>query len=295
MPKEKRCLNFGPYEKGQSPKDGIILSPEQLTKRLETIREYASWIRTYGTTNGLGAIPGIAKKMGMKVAAGCWLGRDKDANEIEIASLIAIGKSGQADLLVVGSETLLRKDLTPNELTAYIQRIKEMVPGVPVTTGDASGVLAANPKVIQACDLLFCNIYPYWEGHPLECAMYHLEEKYKALEAAASGKKIWVSESGWPTDGNTVSEAKPTLENACNYLHQLVAWSKINDAPVFLFEAFSEGWKESEEGPQGAHWGLFSEDGDLKPCMETVFEEIPAKQTWKDCTPGAQQRFVPPK
>lgn len=281
VPGQKICLNFGPYEKGQNP--SLALPAGQLAQRLEILRPYASWIRTYGLHGGLDTIPALARQMGMRVAAGAWLGRDLEANEDEITRLIEIGRAGQADLLVVGSETLLRHDLTPIQLTNYLQRVKQAVPGIPVTTADVTDALLDSPKILAACDLVFANIYPYWKGISIECAMDFFDKQYRALKTVAGAKEVRISESGWPSGGNSIGEAKANPENAATYLRHLLSWAEANRVQIFVFEAFDENWKAEEEGPQGAHWGLFDEAGQLKPEMRNVLATAPEPPNWKQC------------
>jgi len=98
---------------------------------MTALAPYAEWFRTFGTTNGLEYVPGIARQLKKKVAVGAWLGREDTAAEIaanqkQISSLIAIGKAGQADILIVGSEVLLRSDLTEVQLLGYIKQVKKL-------------------------------------------------------------------------------------------------------------------------------------------------------------------------
>ena len=48
-------------------------------------------------------------------------------------------------MLIVGSEVLLRSDLTESQLIGYINQVKQAVPDVPVATADVYGELIAHP------------------------------------------------------------------------------------------------------------------------------------------------------
>lgn len=285
-PAYKISVNFGPFEKYQRPHPDQMLPAGQLQRRLKILHPYADWIRTYGLGSGLDTIPALARQMGFRVAAGAWLGRDEAANEREIDRLIGIGRAGQADLLIVGSETQLRRDLSPDQLVVYLKKVKQAVPGVPVATADVSKTFIDNPAITAACDLIFANIYPYWSGKSIDCAMQYFDDQYRALKKAAAGKEIRISESGWPSGGNAISEAQATPDNAAIYLRHLLGWSAANAVQVFVFEAFDEEWKAEEEGPQGAHWGLFDEAGALKPAIRPVLYAAPEPSAWKSCRPG---------
>ncbi len=276
-------FNFSPYIGLQDPNDGVQITEEQIRQRLELLRGYTEYIRTFGARNGLQEIPRLAREKNFKVFAGAWLSKDLAANDEEIANLIAIGKAGFAEALVVGSETLLREDLTPAQLAAYIEAIKAAVPGVPVTTADSYANLIDAPAVRSACSFLFPNCYPFWENEHIDCAIYRLHLQYSSLLAVADGKEIIISETGWPSDGGSQGAADATLVNACEYFSQVQIWSKAMGLKTFVFSAFSENWKANYEGPIGAHWGIFTESGQLKDCMKDFFDGAAAFNC-KSCT-----------
>jgi hypothetical protein len=97
------------------------------------------------------------------------------------------------------------------------------------------------------------------------------------LVNASRGKPIIVSESGWPTCGETRGEAVASLENAKFYLAEFLSWAQANEVRYFYFEAFDEPWKIAAEGPQGACWGLWDQQGNLKPGINVVLRGPDAK------------------
>ena len=264
-------LNYSPYiEKGQSPEGDTVLSDSQIRATLAGIAPYTQWIRTYGCTGNLAAVGATAHELRLKVAAGAWLSADREANDKEINSLIALASRGEADLLIVGSETLLRGDLAASELLEYIQTVKESTHNLPVTTAEPAAVLLAHPEVITAVDCVFANIYPYWDGIDVAGAIGSVNRQYSQLAAQAAGKCVVVSETGWPDSGNTVQDAVPTPEAAARYLADFCSWANRNNAPYFLFEAYDEPWKGTASVPQEAHWGLLAKDGLKEQAIEAL-------------------------
>jgi exo-beta-1,3-glucanase (GH17 family) len=265
-------LNFSPYLDGQDPNMYPVVTEYQIQCRMQTIQPYTQWIRTFGFSDGLEAAAEIAQSLGLQIAAGAWIGRDLEANEIQLQNLIRAARSGWVDIAVIGSEVLLRGDVSEEKLIAYIATFKDQVPDVPVTTAEVYGILISRPALRDACDVIFANFYPYWEGVAVEQAIAHLSAQYTFLETAAGDKPVVVAETGWPTDGNSVGAAHPSPENARYYLTNFFVWAQTNAVDYFYFEAFDEKWKAKYEGPQGAHWGIWGSDGRLKPCMLPVFD-----------------------
>lgn len=276
-------LNFSPYLDRQDPNSGVPVGPEQLRARMQRIAPYTQWVRSFGSTNGLEAIGPMAHSMGLKAAIGAWLNRMPDANEHEIANLIAAATDGAVDMAIVGSETLLRGDLTPAQLISYLDRVRQALPStIPVTTADTCQQLLQAPQVVEHADAVFMNDYPYFAGVPVRCAVAALHFCYQQLTAIAGGNPVIVSESGWPSCGETRIQAVPSPENASFYFLNLVSWARANNVAFFYFEAFDETWKAAYEGTIGACWGVWSKDGKLKPGTERVFEDEMIPDNWSD-------------
>lgn len=121
---------------GQDPNQGSWVSEAQIRTRMTIIAPYTHWIRTFGCGMGLEKSGKVAHELGLQAAIGAWLSSNLVANGQEIARLITIGQAGQAEMLIVGSEVLLRGDLTESQLIAYINQVKQAVPGIPVATAD---------------------------------------------------------------------------------------------------------------------------------------------------------------
>ena len=195
---------------------------------------------------------------------GIWLDDDREHNEEELANAIEIGKAGHADILAVGNEVLLRGDLSEEELIDHINRVKQAVPGVEVGYVDAYFKFVDHPRVTEACDVVLANCYPFWEGCPAEHSLLYMKEMYRRAAHAANGKKVIISETGWPNLGTAEGGAVPSLENAIKYFINTYQWAEEEGIEIFYFSSFDETWKVDAEGDVGAYWGLWDKDGNLK-------------------------------
>jgi hypothetical protein len=100
--------------------------------------------------------------------------------------------------------------------------------------------------------------------------------------AAAGGKLVAVSETGWPSCGNTIGRAVPSLENAVLFALNFVSWARANDVPYLYFVAFDEQWKAAYEGPQGPCWGIWDVLGRPKPGMQAIFDGETISDNWSN-------------
>jgi exo-beta-1,3-glucanase (GH17 family) len=255
-------LCFSPYLQGQAP--GSQVSVVQIRERLELIRPHTRWIRTFSCTDGHEQTPAIAHELGMRTLVGAWLGTDRQINEREIMGVIEVARAGHANIVAIGNEVLLREDMPEDELLAIIERVKQALPGVQVGYVDAYYLFEKHPRITAACDVVLTNCYPFWEGRPREQAIEYMMSMVRRTVAVAGGKRVIVSETGWPDKGSPFHGAQPSVPDAMRYFIDTQLWARQHGVEVFYFSAFDEAWKVGTEGDVGAYWGLWDKDGKLK-------------------------------
>jgi len=255
-------LSFSPYVTGQGP--GTRISEDQIVDRMSIIQPYVNWVRSFSCTDGNELIPRIAHENGLKTMVGVWLEADHDKNEEELANAIEVASAGHADILAVGNEVLLRGDLSEDALIDYLNRARQAAPGVQVGYVDAYFEFVDHPRVTEACDVILANCYPFWEGCAAEYSLLYMKEMYRRAVHAANGKKVIISETGWPNVGSATGAAVPSYTNAIRYFLNTYQWAAEEDIEIFYFSSFDEDWKTDDEGDVGAYWGLWDKDGRLK-------------------------------
>ncbi|MGB0146952.1 MAG: glycosyl hydrolase family 17 protein [Flavobacteriaceae bacterium] len=253
---------FSPYEGAQKPGDPI--SEEQVRRKLALLQPYTKWIRTFSCTQGNEIIPRLAKEYGFKTLVGAWLGEDLQKNEQEISALVELAKAGYVDVAGVGNEVMYRKELEEEVLIAYIDSVKAQLPEVPVGYVDAYYEFTNRPKITQACDVILANCYPYWEGCGIDYSLLYMKQMFYQAQQAAPGKRVIITETGWPSEGEALGAAMPGYENALKYFINAQNWSQSEDIEMFYFSAFDESWKVDAEGSVGAYWGLWDQNEQLK-------------------------------
>lgn len=255
-------LCFSAYTEGQQP--GDELSYEQVRRRMEIISPFCKWVRSFSCIEGNEHIPKIAHEMGIKTMVGAWLGKDEEKNEQEIEALIELGKAGYVDIAAVGNEVLYREDLTKEQLLGYMRRVKEALPDVTMGYVDAYYEFTRHPDICDHSDVILANCYPFWEGCQQEYSLMYMKQMYQAAQYAANGKPVIITETGWPSQGQSVGASVPSEENAIKYFLNTQYWSQTENIDIFYFSSFDEGWKTGPEGDVGAYWGIWDKDEQLK-------------------------------
>ncbi len=255
-------LCFSLYEEGQEP--GDVISEKQIRRRIEIIAPYAKWVRSFSTTEGNDLIPKLAKEYGMKTLVGCWLSDDREKNEEEVQSLIKLGKQGYVDIAAVGNEVLYRNDLPLEELLQVISKVKAELSDIPVGYVDAYYEFTRHERLSSSCDVILSNCYPFWEGTNLNDSLSHMQYMFQQSMLAAKGKRVIVTETGWPSRGKSLKGADPNEINAMKYFIQSQLWSRKDKVDMFYFSSFDESWKKNAEGEVGAFWGIWDKNEKLK-------------------------------
>lgn len=242
-------FNYGATNSDGSIKDQQRYADEfKVAKQLVGTDGWAS-ARLYtsiqgGTVNTpIAAIPAAIAE-DTTILLGIWCSGGQDIVNNEIAAIkAAIEQYGDEFTsrvvgLSVGSEDLYRISPTgiaaesgygaePQDLVKYIGQARSALKGTGlenVKIGHVDTwndwVNGSNSAVVDAVDWLGFDGYPYFQStveNPIENAEALFDESYAATVAAAKGKDVWVTETGWPVSGPDYGKAEASLVNARKY------------------------------------------------------------------------------
>ena len=243
-------LYFSPYKVGQSP--GDFVSEDQIRDRLEIIQPYTFKIGFHQPE-----VNQIAQQMQFETTGIIWLNDSKKNNNASAETMIAAAQNSYMNKIMVGEEVLMRGDLPSQDLVEIIQEVKGRAPeGTAVGYSDSWHILLEYPEVVNECHVIWANIYPYWENIPAEEAVFELLSRYEQLQARYPAKKI-IIRTGWPSDDSR--------EEACQYFSEFINVATINKIEYQYFSAFDEEWR-------GLDWGIWTQTGQMKSCMEAAFQ-----------------------
>jgi glucan 1,3-beta-glucosidase len=274
------CVSYTPFRRaGQSPLvPGAFAGPAQIEADLALLARRARCVRTYSVDQGLAEVPRIARRYGLRVLLGLWIGRDRAENEREIERGLAVLRRdpGVIDAVIVGSEVLLRRELPAGELRRYLERV-DAATAVPVTYADVWEFWLRNPELASAAALVTVHLLPYWEDEPIpvERAVDHAVRVHARVRAAFPGKEILVGEVGWPSRGRRREGAVPSLVNQARFVREFVGAAATHGLRYNVIEAFDQPWKRRLEGTVGGHWGVLDADGAEKFALRGPVVEDP--------------------
>ncbi|SDJ68107.1 beta (1-6) glucans synthase [Pseudomonas indica] len=278
-----QCVSYSPFDKDQSPFDKpFVLRPERMDADLALLATRFNCVRTYSMF-GLEGIPALARKHGLKLMLGAWVNADPVETEMEIKALIEAAKANPdiVTALIVGNETLLRKEVTGARLAGLIERVKRETTQ-PVTYADVWEFWLKHPEVAPAVDFLTIHLLPYWEDDPtgIDKALGHVADIRRVFGNRFAPKDILIGETGWPSEGRQRETAVPSRVNQAKFIRGFVAMAEENGWRYNLIEAFDQPWKRASEGAVGGYWGLFDADRQDKTILAGPVSNLPHWPLW---------------
>lgn len=274
-----QCLSYAAFRlPGETPLDPTNRVTEtRLEADLRILAGYTNCVRSYSVGQGMDALPRVAKRLGMQVLQGIWIGRDRRMNEQEIALGIATARAYPETVraVIVGNEVLLRGEQPESALAEYISRVRAQI-SQPVSYADVWEFWLRHARLAEAASFVTVHILPFWEDNPVpvEHAVTHVLSIYDRVKAGFPKHQVLIGETGWPSVGRNRQGAIPSRENAARFVRTVVSAAEQRGIRYNLVEAFDQPWKRQLEGAVGGYWGIFASDGGAKfPLDGAVVEE----------------------
>ncbi|KAF2765658.1 GPI-anchored cell wall beta-1,3-endoglucanase EglC [Teratosphaeria nubilosa] len=232
-----------------------------------------------GTVNDpISAIP-AAIASGTSLLPGLWASAGQAAFDNEkIALQRAVDQYGESFIklvvgISVGSEDLYRNSPTgimnnnynggvdPHVIVDYIGQIRALIKDTPAAAlpiGHADTwtafVNASNSEVIPHLDWLGMDTYPYYQTtmeNSIDVSEKLFWDAYHATVGVSQGKPVMVTETGWPTSGDTKNKAVASIANAQRY-YASVGCSLFGKTDTWWYTLLDSGSPNPSFGVCGA-------------------------------------------
>ncbi|SET34425.1 glycoside hydrolase family 17 protein [Thalassotalea agarivorans] len=281
------AICYSGYRDGQNPREGIYPTYQQVKEDLLILQNDWCYLRLYDCGPHAQIVIDVIQQENLpfKLMLGADIGAEQSnpncpwgsvfsedelannqaANEAQIDKLIMFAND-YPDIIAavsIGNEASVdwTDHLVPVErLVYYAQKVKSQVKQ-PVTFCENYVPWCQKLQPLaDVLDFISIHTYPAWEYQTIENALAYTIENYQSVANQYPGKQIVITEAGWTTSSNgrgiDVWNASPELQSI--YYQQLLQWSKDNQITTFIFEAFDEPWKGSDDvNEPEKHWGIY--------------------------------------
>ena len=277
------CVSYAPFRQGQTPWNSTaVISPAQISEDLVQLADISKCVRIYSLENGLDKVPELAAKVGLKVILGVWIGRDRTKNAalIDDAAVLVKQYPGVITSVIIGSEVLLRGEMTAATLRETIRYARARI-NLPISYADVLEFWLRDSEIADDLDFVTVHVLPYWEDIPIraEDAARHVDDIRKQMVRTFPGKEILIGEAGWPSEGRMRDHSLASRVNQARFFSELLTLARQEGFRVNLFEAYDEPWKRQWEGTVGANWGLL--DGITRQLKYTTGAAVSNFPNWK--------------
>ncbi len=287
---------YSGFREGQRP--GVLFPAyEQVKEDLLIIQEHWQYIRLYSCDNhALTVLDVIEKeKLPIKVILGAFieaeinnpncpwggvysqekLSENQNQNLQEVQKLIQLANTYPEIIFAVsvGNEACVRwtDHLVPvDKVINYIEKVKSGVKQPVTFCENYVPWLDILEPLAEVVDFISIHTYPVWENKSIEESMEFTEQNYLSVAYKYPNKLVVITEAGWTTESNGFGIPRENVNQETQriYYKALTNWSKKNNILTFVFEAFDEPWKGSNDPDEPEkHWGLFTVDRKPKLTM----------------------------
>ncbi|KAK3346670.1 glycoside hydrolase superfamily [Lasiosphaeria hispida] len=196
-----------------------------------------------------------------------------DGLDEQVATLVqavnaSAGGWALVDTVSVGNELVNNGQATARQVVDAVAAARASLRSAgylgPVVTVDTFLAVERFPVLCDASDYCAVNVHPFFDGSTAaaQAGQFVLRKVADVREVLLdSGKKVVVTESGWPWQGNTNGLAVPGRQNQKMAVQSIVdVYGATNPGGLILFTAFDDGWKKAEPGTFYAEqfWGMYS-------------------------------------
>ncbi|WP_240615528.1 glycosyl hydrolase [Alteromonas facilis] len=297
----RRAICYSGYRQGQNPSIGIYPSYSQILEDLTLLVDEWQYLRLYDAgPHAHTVLEVIAREklpfkvlLGMDLAAevsnpNCpWdayypehiLAENRIRNDNELMRVVRLANEYCEHVLAIsiGNEASVEwtdHKVETERLVHFAVQLKGQTQApitfcenyVPWSNGELD-------DLVRNIDFISVHSYPLWESQSIEHALHFTQENYYSVADRFKDKPVVITEAGWTTNAN--GHAFPAhFANErwqADYCAQLLTWCDSKDILCFLFEAFDEAWKGSDDPAEPEkHWGIYRLNRQPKPVVREL-------------------------
>lgn len=258
-------ISYSPYQNDGSCKDASSIKSDLATVAGKGIKS----LRIYGTDcDSISNVCGAAKSLGLTINQGFYItSGGADSIDDGVQSLVSwVRNSNNNDwslftAITVGNEAVFNNFVSGSELLSKIKSVKSTLKSAgytgPITTAETSSSYSSYPDLCtdtDGVDFVSLNAHPYFDtSASADTAGDFILSQISSLQSTCNGRDVYISETGYPSAGNSNGGNVPSVSN------QKVAISKLMSAlkgKGAFFTCFNDQWKQPGPFNVEQHFGI---------------------------------------
>ncbi|WP_320018621.1 hypothetical protein [Labilibaculum manganireducens] len=298
-----KAICYSGFREGQSPDTGIFPTYEQIKEDLLILQGQWKYLRLYDCDEQTDLVLKVIEKekIDFKIMLGAYIGaemnnfgcpwggtyseeelnKNKERNLNQIQKLIRLANLYPEIIFSLAAGNEATVDWTDHyvpveNVISYIRMIKKEAKQPVTFCENYVPWLDKLKGLAEEVDFISIHTYPVWEYKNIHEAMEYTKQNYYSVADKYPHKPVVITEAGWATNSNGRGICPGNVSQDLQeiYYNDLVNWSEEDDVLTFVFEAFDEPWKGSQEPLEPEkHWGLFTVDRKPKKVMAKLFAD----------------------
>ena len=297
-----KAICYSGFREGQQP-GGICPSYNEIKEDLLMLQGTWKYLRLYDCDDHAEIVLEVIKKekLDFKVMLGAYiiaemnnfgcpwevhtlsedeLAQNKVRNENQIQKLIDLANQYPTIIMSLSAGNEACVDWTDhyvpvNSVINYVKQIKKGAKQPVTFCENYVPWLDKLKDLVEVVDFISIHTYPVWEYKHIHDALEYTKQNYYAIADRYPNKLVVITEAGWATNSNGrgIDPQNVSEEFQKMYYNDLMEWNEKDEILTFVFEAFDEPWKGSNEALEPEkHWGLFKVDRTPKLVMNSIEE-----------------------
>lgn len=256
-------LNFSGAAKGitYSPynADGTCKSASDVKTEVSALSSYEI-IRLYGVDCNQVENVLAALTSDQKLFAGIYFVNDIANGISTLASAVKNhGGWDRVHTVSIGNELVNNGEATPAQIKSYVDQGRSALTAAgytgPVVSVDTFIAVINNPALCDHSDYLAVNAHAFFDGYvTAQQAGDWVLLQIQRVATACPGKSVFITETGWPTKGDSNGVAVPSTSNQKSALASIS--DKCGNDAIF-FNAYNDYWKADGAYNAEKYWGVY--------------------------------------
>ena len=249
-------ISYSPYDANSACK-----TQDAVNSDIAMFNGYG-YVRLYGTDcNQTAMVLAAGESFGLKVFAGVYNIAEYADGVQQLIDQVN-GDWSRISSVSIGNEDVNTGAATVSAVTDAVNSARSTLSAAGYTGSivhvDVYATINENPDLCNVGDYVAANCHPYFAGVAASDAGSYVLEQAQQLSETCSGKNVVITETGWPTGGQSYESASPSVANQKTAIASLRSSFSNN---LVLFSAFNDLWKQDNAGTYGTehYWG-FMED-----------------------------------
>lgn len=251
-------ITYSPYNADSSCK-----SADQVKSEMAQLSGY-DIIRIYGVDCDQVSTVSSALGSNQKLFAGIYF---MDQIESGLKSMYSqLGSDwSKIHTISIGNELVNDGEATTSEVSSYMSTARSVLSDLgytgPVVAVDTFIAVIEHPELCDYSDYMGVNAHAFYDGTVTadQAGKWALEQIQRVWTSCGGKKSVMITESGWPSQGETNGVAVPSednLESAVSSLKNVIG----ND--VILFSSYNNLWESPGEFDCQQYWGIYGTASD---------------------------------